>query len=326
MFSARMVIDSPISQVSSTESAISLTVIVLTFNEELHIARCLANVQNLAERIIVVDSFSTDRTTQIAAQFGAEVVQRSFANQADQLQWALDTLQLTSDWILRIDADEYLEDVLKQEIRSRVPKLPEAVAGVNLKRKVIFRGKWIRWGGIYPSIFLRLWRTGAGRVEQRWMDEHTLLTRGESVTFHADFVDHNLQDITWWTEKHNRFTTRQMVDLVNIEYGLFPVDRGMEAATNTQAKFKRFLRNKVFRRAPLYLRGLLYFAQRYVLRLGFLDGREGFVFHFLQGCWNWILIDAKIDEAHRFIKVHGIGAFKAHLRERHGIDLGVGPR
>ncbi len=302
-------------------SRLSLTVIVLAFNEEVHLARCLGNVADLAQRLVVVDSFSTDKTAEIAHRFGAELYQHPFKNQADQFQWALDNCSIRTDWVLRLDADEYLEDALKAELRQRLSTLAPEVTGVMLKRKVIFRDTWIRHGGYYPARFLRLWRKGAARIEQRWMDEHAVLTHGESVVFESDFVDHNLRDITWWTDKHNRYATRQMVDFINLEHGLYPVDRALDASTGSQAAWKRFLRNSVFGRAPLYLRGVLYFLYRYVFRLGFLDGRQGFVFHFLQGCWNWVLIDAKINEARAFIRAHGLEAFKAHLRDRHGIEL-----
>ena len=278
-------------------SQASITLIVLTRDEERHIGRCLRSAIGTVSRIVVVDSYSTDRTIEIAHDLGAHVVQHTFRNQAEQFQWALDEIDIGTDWVLRLDADEYLEPELAHEIRTRLPGLPADVTGINLRRKVIFRDQWIRYGGIYPSIFLRLWRHGSARIEQRWMDEHAVLTKGHAVTFAHDFADHNLNDITWWTDKHNRFTTRQMVDFLNLELGMFPVDRDLEEGRGSQARWKRFLRNRVFARTPLYVRGLLYFAQRYLLRLGFLDGRNGFVFHFLQGCWNWILVDAKIDEA-----------------------------
>jgi len=148
-----------------------------------------------------------------------------------------------------------------------------------------------------------------------------VLTCGEAITFKSDFVDQNLQDIAWWTDKHNRFTTRQMVDFINIEYDLFQVDQGIAGSATGQAKWKRFLRNKVFARAPLYVRGLLYFFLRYFVRLGFLDGRQGFVFHFLQGFWNWVLADVKIEEARHFIKQYGKEAFKEHLKTNYRIDV-----
>jgi glycosyltransferase involved in cell wall biosynthesis len=300
---------------------LSITVIVLAKNEEIHLARCLGNVSGWAKHLIVIDSFSTDGTIEVARSFGADVRQRAFKNQADQFQWALDDCNIGTEWILRLDADEYLEEGLKAEIRERLPGFPPETTGVILKRKVIFRGKWIRNGGYYPTGFLRLWRNGAARIEQRWMDEHAILLFGQSVTFKHDFVDHNLRDITWWIEKHNRYATRQMVDFINLEHPLYRVEASGGGLQSSQTRLKRYLRNSVFRRAPLYLRGVLYFLFRYFIRLGFLDGRQGFVFHFLQGCWNWILVDAKIDEARSYIRKYGLEAFKVHLRDHHKIDF-----
>jgi len=300
---------------------LSLTVIILTYNEEIHIERCIRNVLPLVERVVVVDSFSTDHTIEIARGLGAEVVQRKFKNQADQFQWVLDTIPLTSDWILRLDADEYLEPALIDEIRCRVPRLPFETTGVNFKRKFIFREKWMRWGGYYPTVLLRLFRRGAARIEQRWMDEHAVLTRGSAVTFKQNFADHNLNDITWWVEKHNGYAVRQMVDFLNLEHRIFAADYTSSSAASSHAMWKRFLRNNVFGRLPLYVRSLLYFLQRYFLRLGFLDGRQGFVFHVMHGLWYFVLIDAKIEDGRAVIAREGIEGFKAWVHNRHGIDL-----
>ncbi len=301
---------------------LSITVIILTFNEEIHIARCIGRIAPLVERIVVVDSFSTDRTIEIARAMGAEVVQRAFKNQADQFQWALDASDIRTEWVLRLDADEYLETGLVDAIRQRLPTMPEDATGLDLKLKVIFRDRWIRYGGYYSTLLTRMWRTHAGYYEQRWMDERIVLTRGCSMRLQGgDLVDHSLKDIGWWTDKHNRYATRQMVDFINREYHLFPIDDRVERRAHTQARWKRFLRNRVFGRAPLYLRSILYFFYRYVLRLGFLDGRQGFVWHFLQGFWFFVLIDAKIDEARTYIRAHGIDAFKAHLSSHHKIDI-----
>ncbi|OBS54479.1 glycosyl transferase family 2 [Methylosinus sp. 3S-1] len=275
----------------------------------------------LVARVVVVDSFSSDATTAIAERLGADVLQHRWRNYADQFQWGVDAAAPSTDWILRLDADEYFEPALCAELRAALPALDPAVTGFYLRRKVIFRDTWIRHGGYYPTFLLRLWRNGCGRIEQRWMDEHIVLTRGEARRSSGDFVDHNLAGVTAWTDKHNRYATRQMVDFLNLEYGFFPVDAAIEREAGSQARMKRFLRNRVFARAPLYLRGLLYFFQRYFLRLGFLDGRDGFVFHFLQGLWNWILIDAKIDEARAFIAAHGVDAFKMRLATHYGIEL-----
>ncbi len=300
-----------------------ITAIVLTRDEAVHIGRCIERLKPLADRIIVVDSFSSDATVAIAEAAGVEVWQHEFRNYALQYQWALDQLKQTDGWIVRIDADEWFEERAIAALRRRIASAGPDLAAFDIRRKVIFRGRWIRWGGYYNTVLTRAWRAGAARIEQRWMDEHIIVERGriERIT-EGDLVDENLKDITDWTAKHNSYTTRQMVDFINLEYPLLP--RAVEQGALTRAAgFKRFLRNGVYARSPLYLRAMLYFIQRYVFRLGFLDGRQGLVFHTLQGFWNFFLMDAKIDEARAFIAAHGLDAFREHLSERYGIDCGA---
>lgn len=299
-----------------------IVAIVLTFNEQLHIARCIERLRPLATRIVVVDSFSTDATVEIARAAGAEILQHPFSSHAEQFQWGVDAADIGSGWVLRIDCDEYLEPELIEEIRARLPKLPAEVGAVEMRRKVFFQGKWIRWGGYYDTVLTRLWRVGAARIEQRLMDEQVIVEQGSTVRFsRGDLVDDNLNDITWWTEKHNRYTTLQMVEFLNLEYPLFAARETNEGGLNRYAKFKRFLRNRIYGRFPLYVRPSLYFLQRYFLRLGILDGKKGFIFHTLQGFWNLLLIDVKIGEGRRFIRAHGVEAFRQHLRTRHRIAL-----
>lgn len=305
----------------SAGGRLSITAIILTFDEELHIERCLENVLEIAERVVVVDSYSHDRTVEIARRLGAEVLQRPFKHQADQFQWALDTLDITSQWVLRLDADEYLELALLAEMQRRLPALPADVAGVRLKRKLIFRNQWIRRGGYYPTVLLRLWRTGTAEVQQLWMDEHVMLKSGKTIVFDGDFCDHNLRDITWWTEKHNRYATRKMADFIAIEHGLVRPGSAGAVRADDGRRAKRFLQDTLFRRSPLYLRSVLYFFYRYILRLGFLDGRRAFVWHALQGFWYFMLIDAKVEEARTFIAANGIEAFRVQLASRQGIEL-----
>jgi glycosyltransferase involved in cell wall biosynthesis len=300
---------------------LSITAIVLTFNEEIHIERCLTRIMPLVERVVVVDSFSTDRTAEIAHAFGVEVLQHAWKNYSDQFQWALDNARPVTDWVLRLDADEYLEDACQAELRRRLAGLPADVTGLQLRLKVIFRGRWIRHGRYYSTLLLRLWRSGVGQIEQRWMDEHIVLAHGRTERIGGgDLVDHNLNDIGWWTEKHNRYATRHMVDHVNREFALFTEDERIRD-TDGAARTRRFLKNAIYGRAPIYLRALLFYLYRYIVRLGFLDGRQGFVFHFLHGFWMMVLIDAKIDEARSFIRQHGVEAFRQHLRTHHGITV-----
>ena len=312
----------PTAASAAGHTPISLTAIVLTFNEEIHIERCLGNLKGLVARIVVVDSFSTDRTVELARALRAEVVQRPFKHQANQFQWALDTCGIATNWVLRLDADEYFEPAALVEIRARLATLPADVTGIDMKRKFMFMGRWIKWGGYYPTILTRIWRTGAAHVEQRWMDEHIVLSRGRAVMLETGgLVDDNLSGVDAWMAKHNRYATRQMVDFINREHHLFAIDETIEKQGHAQSRWKRFLRNRVFGKAPLYVRSLSYFFYRYFLRLGFLDGRQGFVFHTLHAFAYFLLIDAKIDEARKLIAEQGVEAFREHLARRHGIAI-----
>lgn len=298
-----------------------ITAIILTRNEAIHIGRCIERLKPLTDRIIVVDSFSTDGTVALAKAAGAEVWPHAFENHALQFQWALDRLNQLTGWILRIDADEWLEPAAIDWIRERVTKAPDEVGALDIRRKVIFRGRWIRWGGYYGTVLTRVWRAGAARIEQRWMDEHIIVERGsvERITA-GDIVDENLKDITDWTAKHNGYATRQMVDFINLEQPLMKKANSAGTLTAT-AKWKRVLRNNLYARAPLFLRAYLYFFWRYIVRLGFLDGKQGLVFHTLQGFWNFFLMDAKIDEARDYIRRHGLEAFREHLAGHHGMRV-----
>jgi glycosyltransferase involved in cell wall biosynthesis len=299
----------------------SITVIILSFNEAVHIGRCIERLLPLVERVVVIDSFSTDRTVEIARSLGAEVFQNPWKNHAAQFAWGLEKTNVTSGWTMRIDCDEYLEKGLQSEIISRLQTLPESVTACDFKLKVIFKGKFIRWGGFYATRLIRLWRTGFGQIEQRWMDERIVISSGERISLGGgNLVDENLKDIGWWTEKHNGYATRHMIDFINREHHLFPIDERVEQGGQNAGRWKRFLRNRLYGGAPLYVRAILYFIQRYFFRLGFLDGKQGFVWHFLQGFWYFVLMDAKIDEARSFIRAHGVEAFRAKIAQDLGID------
>ena len=171
-------------------------------------------------------------------------------------------------------------------------------------------------------MLLRIWRNGAGEIEQRWMDEHIILNRGRAALLEGgDLVDHNLNGLDAWIAKHNRYATLAMVDYLNREHRAVRRGHAHRRDGQAPAKRNRFLKNSVYARLPLYLRAVLMYVYRYVFRLGFLDGRVGLVFHFLHGLWLFMLIDAKLDEARDFIKQNGVEAFKQNLRAVHRIDL-----
>jgi len=279
-----------------------LTAIILTYNESLHIERAIRSLRPFADQILVVDSGSTDRTCDIAEALGAEIHTHPFVNQAKQFQWALDHLPIHGDWVMRLDADEIIEPDLAKEIAQKLPQLPADVVGVNLKRKHIFMDRWVRHGGRYPLRMLRLWRHGHGRIEDRWMDEHMVVWGGRTVTFEGGFADHNLKDLSYFVDKHNRYATREAIEVLNQRLQLFARDEALNAdSASLQASAKRWVKERLYNRIPFTLSAALYFFWRYVFQLGFLDGRSGLVYHFLQGFWYRFLVGAKVMELERAV-------------------------
>lgn len=299
----------------------NLTVVILTHNEEIHIERCIRSLLPIASKIFIVDSFSTDRTVEIAQSLGAVVEQRKWKNYADQFQWGLDNCGAESEWVMRMDADEYLEPGLQQELVRILPNIGAAIGGIYIRRKVFFYGKWIRHGGFYPHTLMRIWRNGKGRIEQRWMDEHIVLPpEAKTIMVKEHLVDDNLKGITFWINKHNSYASREMVDLLNNKYALLEKDESLKTVDDPQAKWKRLMKDKVYSRLPVGLRAAVYFFYRYFFRLGFLDGSKGFLWHFMQGFWYRLLVDIKIMEMEE--RCGGdVEKMKLVLREEHGIKL-----
>jgi len=279
----------------------SLAVVILTRNEARHLGRALGSVAGLASEVFVVDCGSTDGTLEIAEAAGAAVLTHPWENYARQFQWALDHAPITADWVMRLDADEVIEPELAGEIAERLSGLSPSIAGVNLKRKHIFMGRWIRHGGRYPLVLLRIWRRGQARIENRWMDEHMVLLSGSAVTLRHPFSDWNLNDLSYFTDKHNRYATREAVEVLNQRHRLFASDLALADGGAGQAGLKRRLKEGLYNRLPLWLAPALYFLWRYIVQLGFLDGCEGAIYHGLQGFWYRFLVAAKVVELERAI-------------------------
>lgn len=277
-------------------SAPSLSAIVLTFDEALHIERCLASLAPVCQRICVVDSYSRDATVSLARALGAEVFEHPFVNQSDQFNWALDHCHLTTEWVLRLDADEYLEPALVAELREQLPLLPADVHGVLMARRYFFMGRWVRHGGLHPLYHLRAWRTGSARIERRWMDEHAVLERGRAVRFAGTFVDDNLRDLAWWSEKHVRYATREAVQVM-LERPAVVATEGQRVGG--QAGLKRWIKQRLYNKLPLGVGPLLLLGYRLFVRLGLLDGPTGVAFHVLQAFWYRLLVDLRRLELQR---------------------------
>lgn len=283
---------------------LDLTVVLITFNEEMHLDRCLASLHGRCKDIFIVDSFSTDKTLEIAANYGAKVLQRKFVNHADQFQWGLDNCPIETTWVMRLDADEYLEPDLMPEIAEKLASTNESVGGFFIRRKYFFLGNWVRYGAVYPLILMRIWRHGHGRIEQRWMDEHIVLSKNmDSIQLTGHIVDDNLNNTRWWTDKHNKYADREMIEVLLHKHQLTSSDFALTANKgHKQARIKRFIKEQIYNKLPVFVRPFLYFIYRYFFRLGFLDGVSGFAFHFFQGYWYRSLVDLRVYEAERLFK------------------------
>ena len=276
---------------------VTIAAVILTKDEERHIARCIRSLQGVCAEIWVIDSYSTDRTCEIAEELGARVVRHPWKNYATQFNFAVYECPIQSEWIWRIDADEFLEGDLGEAVKSALAQSAPNVNGVYVRKRIDFMGRPLLHGGWYPSYHLKIFRRGHGDCENRWMDEHIRLFDGTAITVEdGNQVDANLNDLTWWTEKHNGYALREMVDMLLMEYGLD------DSAKEVQPKFfgteeqrKRWLKLR-YVRSPLFVRPFVNFFFRYVLKGGFRDGKEGLIWHILQGFWYRMLVDAKVYE------------------------------
>ncbi len=295
-----------------------LTVVILTKNEEKNLRKCIDSFRGVAKRFVIVDSGSTDGTEMLCQQLNNELntigafldfYVHQWTSYADQLNWGLENTGITTEWAMRMDADEELLEDLAREIDEKLDQLQEPVNGVILRRRTIFMGKWIRHGGRYPELLLRIFRTGKASCEMKIMDEHMILSEGTMVTFEHDLMDNNQKDLDWWTSKHNWYSNREVLDH---QLSLEGDSLQEEGGSSRQARIKRVVKNGGYYRLPKFFRAHLYFLYRYWIRLGFLDGTEGRIYHFLQAYWYRFLVDAKMYQCEKKgVKMKPQGDLKA---------------
>jgi len=278
-------------------NTLPISVIILACNEERNIGDCLRSVGDLTDDIFVVDSGSTDRTVEIAGVLGATVVEHPFENYSRQRNWALEYLPLRHDWVLHLDADHRLTDALKSSLHEVFSKpLPDGLNGFMVSRRTIFMGKWIRFGGHYPVYHAVLFRKNKGACEDKRYDQH-FRVEGNLQKLRGDILDIVADSLSRFTERHNLWSTFEAEE---IALGGVPGNNDLvqPRALGNAMQQRRFLKS-LYERLPLFVRPMMYFLVRYFLRLGFLDGRRGLIFHFLQGFWFRFLIDAKVYELKR---------------------------
>ena len=269
-----------------------ITTIILTYNEEKNLKAAIDSIKGISQRIVVVDSYSEDKTVELAKELGAEVIQNTFVNQAQQYQDALNLLKIKTPWTLRLDADERLSNKACDEIIELIIRDEPKINGVIIPFEVTFLGKKLRFGGIYPFKKMILYKTGKAFMEQRSMDEHLILKEGKTKTLRNISYHDDFKDLTAWIDKHNKYASREVLDY-------FFEKNEFNKGLNSNAKFKRFIKYNIYFKLPMSLRSSSYFIYRYIFRVGFLDGKPGFIFAVLQAFWYRFLVDSKIYEAKR---------------------------
>lgn len=275
----------------------SFSFIILTYNEEMHLPRLLQSIADLNAPVFILDSGSTDSTLAIAGQFGAQTAQHPFVNHPQQWDQALKVFSIQTPWIICLDADQVVSETLKQKLRNFNSEDYANIDGIYFNRKFVFKSKWIKHGGYYPFYLLKMFRYGVGYSDLNENMDHRFVVPGNTTIWKDGIVlEENFKEnkISFWLDKHNRYS-----DLVAQE----EVERmrSMRAQTVKPIFFgspdeRTAWRKQLWWKLPRYMRPVLYLTQRMIFQLGFLDGRTGIIYHFLQSFWFRLIVDVKIDE------------------------------
>lgn len=274
----------------------NLSIIVLTHNEEIHLERLLDNLLRLTSNIYVVDSYSNDGTLSILKAKNINYSQNVFVNHSKQINYAIDSNPFETTWTMRMDADELLSDQLIFELTNKLKTYSNSnINGFYLNRKVVFMNKQLNYGNLNPMWLLRVWRTGEGFCNEKWMDEKIVLKHPNTMQLKELFFDHNLNSLTWWTNKHNLYSNREAIEILKEKY--FSGQNTNEKASNRDLIL--FKLKSIYNMFPIFVRPILLFLYSYIFRLGFLDGKQGLIWNVLQVFWYRFLVDCKVFEIER---------------------------
>lgn len=269
--------------------------IILTFNEEIHLPRLLSSIEKLGAKIFILDSGSTDTTLEIAAKYNAEVKTNAFENHPKQWDFALKNFQITTPWIIGLDADQTVANELFQLLLNFEDKDYQGINGIYFNRKNYFQGTWIKHGGYFPFYMLKMFRTGIGFSDLNENMDHRFIAPGKTIIWKNGFlIEENLKenDINFWIEKHKRYSDR----VAEEEYERLLGSRTQTLNPNLfgNPDERTAWLKRLWWKLPLGLRPYLYFTYRMLFKLGILDGAKGIQFHYLHALWFRKLIDKKI--------------------------------
>lgn len=271
------------------------TIIILTFNEETNLPACLKSFEGLDVNVFVVDSYSTDKTIEFLEAAKINYVQHPFENYAAQRNWALANNPFNEEWVFQLDAGERFTPELVNWLNHHFDPEHSAVDGYMFSRRTMIFDKEVRHGGQYPNFHLRLFRSSKGKCEEKLYDQHFVVNgKTQVIKNRVDIIDTVLDSWHNFVQAHNRWALYEAIEIVQ---------KNQKDAGEVKLRFwgtpierQRWLKNNIFQKAPLFSRSFMFFIYRYFFRLGFLDGKTGLAFHFLQGFWFRFLIDANVME------------------------------
>jgi glycosyltransferase involved in cell wall biosynthesis len=266
----------------------SVTTIVCTLDEELHVERVVASARELGP-VFVVDAGSADRTQELARAAGAAVVEHEWVGYSQQKNWALENLPVATEWVLFLDADEFLTSQLRGEMERAVTR--DDVDGFWLPEMNIFMGRPLAHAWWYPAYQLRLFRFGKGRFEQRKVHE-SVIVDGELAFLEETLYHESLKGLDPYVERHLRYAQLEAEEMLRVRREGTSGQRAGRLL-GTWPERRRFLKLRVWYRMPA--RPLVRFLWMYVVKRGFLDGKPGLVYCKLLAMYE-LLIDAKLAE------------------------------
>lgn len=277
---------------------IPVTAIITTRNEEANIEKCLRSIHGFVGQIFVVDSESEDSTVSIVRRYTDGVVNLAYEHGRIIpwiFQWALDNLDIRNEWILILEADQEVTEELKKELISVFSRAQIEENGFFIRKHQLFRGTVLRFGGYGNKYLLKLFRKGFGELDPAEQDTRVYV-KGKVAKLSSALLENNLKEdeILFYLQKHLRYADafareeyKRRTERLEFKYRL--------KFFGTQDERTLWLKEKYYR-MPLYIRPVVYFLYRYFIRLGILDGKNGFIFHFLQAFWFRLIVDIRLEE------------------------------
>lgn len=271
-------------------SSIPVTAMIFTLNEEIHLPGCLRSLA-WCNDVIVVDSFSHDRTEDISRSAAVRFFQHSFTGFGDQRNWALESTAPRNEWVLILDADERTPPALAQEIALVLKDVPESVGAFRLKRRFYMWGRWLRHSGLYPSWVVRLVRRNRVRYVNRGHAE-TQDVIGDVWDLKSDLIDENLKGIDEWFRRQYRYAQKDAEYELTVE----TMPLGIRDLISGDPLVRRNAVKRLTTMLPA--RPLIYFLYSYIVRRGFLEGKDGLVFCMMRALYQG-MVEAKKHDLRR---------------------------